>query len=53
MPFVADPNHQHWYGKELKHDVPLIPRLVVPCATTASACSICTSLPLGEKTVSE
>ena len=31
----------------------LIPRLVVPCPTAARACSICTSLPLGEKVVSE
>ena len=32
---------------------PLIPRLVVPCETAARACSIWTSLPLGEKTVRE
>ena len=32
---------------------PLIPRLVVPEATAARACSIWTSFPLGEKTVSE
>jgi len=50
------------YGKTLKVDsiegrvrenIPLIPRLVVPCDTAASACSICTSFPLGEKTVKE
>lgn len=33
--------------------IPLMPRLVVPCETAARACSICTSLPLGEKTVRE
>jgi len=33
--------------------VPLIPRLVVPLATAARACSIWTSLPDGENVVSE
>jgi hypothetical protein len=32
---------------------PLMPKLVVPCATAARACSICTSFPLGEKVVNE
>ena len=31
----------------------MIPRLVVPDETAARACSICTSFPLGEKTVRE
>ena len=34
-------------------NTPLIPRLVVPEDTAARACSICTSFPLGEKTVRE
>ena len=40
-------------GERIREDTPLIPRLVVPCDTAASACSICTSFPLGEKTVKE
>lgn len=39
--------------KEARKLIPLIPRLVVPCETAARACSICTSFPLGEKTVRE
>lgn len=33
--------------------LPLIPKEVVPPATAARACSICTSLPEGEKVVRE
>jgi hypothetical protein len=40
-------------GERIRENIPLIPRLVVPCDTAASACSICTSFPLGEKTVKE
>jgi hypothetical protein len=39
--------------KDADVHVPLMPRLVVPCDTAAKACSICTSFPLGEKTVRE
>lgn len=52
MPFDAAENEGaiggHYYTM-----IPLIPRLVVPCETAAKACSICTSFPLGEKTVRE
>lgn len=41
------------HRREVRGCIPLIPRLVVPCDTAASACSICTSFPLGEKTVKE
>lgn len=34
-------------------NIPLIPSEVVPPATAARACSICTSLPEGEKVVKE
>lgn len=55
MPLDATCRAQHActsMGMGVKH-APLIPRLVVPEETAARACSICTSLPLGEKTVSE
>ena len=43
----------HRVEKKLAGNLPLIPRLVVPCDTAAKACSIWTSFPLGEKTVRE
>lgn len=39
--------------REMALNLPLIPKEVVPPATAARACSICTSLPEGEKVVRE
>jgi hypothetical protein len=53
IPFEAKGDHHAARMRGDRQNEPLIPRLVVPCDTAASACSICTSFPLGEKTVRE
>lgn len=56
-PFSRSPQSADRAAPSSRHQAtrnsPLMPRLVVPCPTAANACSICTSLPDGEKVVSE